>query len=595
MSGFPLNVNRKRLVDCAMGRIPADLVIKNGKWVCVQTGEIINQIDIAIIDQRIAYVGSDASPMISESTRVIDAAGRFMLPGLLDAHMHVESGMLTVTEFVRAIIPHGTTGIFIDPHEIANVFGLKGIKLMVDEAAHQPIHVWVQVPSCVPSAPGMETGGISLSLEDVQEALAWDGVIGLGEMMNYPGVAAADPKMLGEIESAHLAGKVVGGHYASPNLDAPFHGYVAGGAEDDHEGVHMEDAVARARQGMKVMMRYGSAWQDVASLVRAVLELGLDSRNFLLCTDDSHSHTLFNEGHMDRVIRHAIAQGLPPMQAIQMSTMNTANHFGVSKDFGMIAPGRYADICLVSDLYEFNVELVIAKGVIISQVGHILVDLPEYKFPDWAIHSVNLSKTFTADDFSIHTDKTGSVDVHVIGVVENQAPTNHLIFPMEALDGQIRADVDRDLVKVALIERHHGSGRVQFGFVNGFGFDTACAFATTVSHDSHQLIVLGTDDNCMAKAVNALVACNGGQVVVINNEVKGIVELPIGGLMSNETGQTVARKAANVLSGLQECGCKLNNPNMQMSLLGLVVIPELRISDLGLVDVLAMKFINLVE
>jgi adenine deaminase len=587
--------NRKELVDCAMGRLPADLVIRNGRWVCVQTAEVIDHTDIAVINERIAFVGRDASHTIDSHTRVIDAGGKYMVPGLLDAHMHVESGMLTVTEFVRAIIPHGTTGIFIDPHEIANVLGLKGVRLMVDEALKQPIHVWVQVPSCVPSAPGMETPGAELTPEDVQEALSWEGVIGLGEVMNFPGVALSDPKMLAEMEITHRAGKTIGGHYASPDLGLPFHGYVAGGAEDDHEGTRTEDAIERARQGMKVMMRYGSAWHDVASQVRAVTELGLDSRNFLLCTDDSHSHTLFNEGHMDRVIRHAIQQGLPPIRAIQMATINTAEHFGMGKEMGQISPGRFADILLIPDLAEFNAEMVIAKGIVICQAGHTLIELPEYCYPDWAVHSVHLPRPLTETDFALRTQKTGQVNVHVVGIIENQAPTQHLLLPMQVSDGELRSDRTEDIAKLAVIERHHDSGKIQLGFVHGFGFTEPCAVATTVAHDCHQMIIVGTDEACMAKAANTLSACGGGQVVIIRGEVTGLVELPIAGLMSNDSGQAVARKAANVLAGFKECGCMLNNPNMQLSLLALVVIPEIRMSDKGLVDVTTMKFIELVE
>src|SRR5512141_48686 len=329
------------LVDVAMGRLPADLVIQNGQWVSVQAGEIIPGSDIAIVDGHIAYVGSDASHAIGKKTKVIEAKGRYLVPGLLDGHMHVESGMVTVTEFVRAVAVRGTTGMFIDPHEIANIFGLKGVKLMVDEAQQQPIHVWVQMPSCVPSAPGFETPGAQIGPKEVAQAMKWKGIIGLGEMMNYPGVAMGDKKMIEELSVTHAHGKTIGGHYASLDLGLPFHGYVAGGIEDDHEGTRVEDAIARVRQGMKAMLRHGSAWQDVATQVAAITERGLDSRHFLLCTDDSHAETLYT-GHMDRVIRVAVAAGLPPMTAIQMSTLNTAEHFGVSREMGSIAPGRSA-------------------------------------------------------------------------------------------------------------------------------------------------------------------------------------------------------------------------------------------------------------
>ena len=281
----------------------------------------------------------DARHCIGPPPSVLEAEGRHLVPGLLDGHMHVESGMVTVTEFVRAVLPRGTTGMFIDPHEIANVLGLRGVRLMVDEAARQPVHVFVQVPSCVPSAPGLETPGAVIGPADVEEALTWPGIIGLGEMMNFPGVIEGNDKVHAEMSATRRAEKIIGGHYASPDLGLPFHAYVAGGAQDDHEGTRLEDAVARIRQGQRVMLRYGSAWHDVAAQVPAILRAGLDPRHFILCTDDSHSQTLVNEGHMDRVVRHAIAQGLSPMAALQMATINTAEHFGVSRDIGCIAPG----------------------------------------------------------------------------------------------------------------------------------------------------------------------------------------------------------------------------------------------------------------
>ncbi len=274
----------RALVDVAMGRASADLVIKKGRWVCVQSGEIIPGTDIAIKGERIAYVGENADHSIGGQTKIIDANDRFLIPGLLDGHMHIESGMLTVTEFVRAVIPYGTTGMFVDPHEIANVFGLDGVRLMVEEAANQPIHVWVQMPSCVPSAPGLETPGKSLGPEEVAEAMTWEGIIGLGEVMNFPGVYLSDEKMHAEMAEARKVGKVLGGHYASPDLGLPFHGYAAGGPEDDHEGTRLEDAVVRVRQGMKPMLRFGSAWHDVAAQIKAVTELGIDPRHFILCT-----------------------------------------------------------------------------------------------------------------------------------------------------------------------------------------------------------------------------------------------------------------------------------------------------------------------
>jgi adenine deaminase len=587
---------RKKLVDVAMGRLPASMVIRNGKWVCVQSGEVLPAIDIAIIDGRVAYVGADASHTIDDDTYILQADGHYLVPGLLDAHMHVESGMLTVTEFVRAVIPHGTTAMFVDPHEIANVFGLKGVRLMVDEAAVQPIHVWVQVPSCVPSAPGLETPGAVIGAEEVAEAMTWEGVIGLGEVMNFPGVYMNDEKMHAEMAEARQAGKVIGGHYASPDLGLPFHGYVAGGPMDDHEGIRLEDALSRVRQGMKAMLRLGSAWHDVDTQVKALTEMGLDSRQFILCTDESHSETLVREGHVNRAVKRAISQGLTPMQAIQMATINTAEHFGVSQEVGMIAPGRSADILLVRDLAQLSIDTVISKGKLAVDNGKVVVELPEYPYPQWARQSVHLKAPLVEDDFYFQLkDAQNHQKAHVIGIIENQAPTRHIEMQVPVHDGDVVLDPSNGLAKVALVERHQGSGRIQLGLVHGFGFDTACAVASTVAHDSHNLIIVGTHERDMAIAGNELTRMWGGQIVVREGQVIGSVELPIAGLMSDARAEAVARQAGSVLQGYQACGCQLNNPNMQLSLLALVVIPALRISDLGLVDVEKFSFIPVFE
>ncbi len=577
-----------------MGRAPADLVVRNGRWACVQSGEIIPNTDVAVKGSRIAYVGPDASHTLGPATKVIDAAGRYLVPGLLDGHMHVESGMVTVTEFVRAVAPRGTTGMFIDPHEIANVFGLEGVKLMVAEARSLPINVWVQMPSCVPSAPGLETSGASIGPDEVREAMAWPGVIGLGEMMNFPGVFLSDEKMHGEMAETMKAGKTIGGHYAALDLGRPFHGYAAGGPEDDHEGTRLEDAAARVRQGMKAMLRLGSAWYDVAAQVRAITELGLDPRHFILCTDDSHSGTLINDGHMDRVLRHAIAQGLKPITALQMMTLNTAEHFGVSRDVGQIAPGRYADIVLTADLADFRAEVVIAAGEVIVEGGEWRVDLPRFEYPVEVKQSVHLGKALAASDFRfpISNSLISTVKANVIGVVENQAPTKHLVFDLPVNDAQAHGDLAQDVCKVALVERHRGTGGVRVGFVHGFGFNAPCAIASTVAHDSHHMLVVGTDEAAMALAANALAEKGGGMLVVRDGQVRAVVELPIAGLMSEERAEVVAQKAEAVLAEYRACGCRLNNANMQLSLLALVVIPELRISDLGLVDVTKFQLID---
>jgi adenine deaminase len=589
----------RELVDCAMGRVPADLVIRDGRWVCVQSGEIVPHTDIAVQGSRIAYVGPDATFAIGPATKVIEADGRYLVPGLLDGHMHIESGMVTVTEFVRAVAPRGTTGMFVDPHEVANIYGLDGVRVMAQEAAQQPINVWVEMPSCVPSAPGLETPGATLGPDEVREAMTWPSIIGLGEMMNFPGVFLSDQKMHAEMCETMQAGKTIGGHYASPDLGQPFHAYAAGGPADDHEGTRADDAVARVRQGMRAMLRLGSAWFDVAAQMKAITERGLDPRHFILCTDDSHSGTLVHDGHMDRVLRHAIAQGVKPITALQMMTLNTAEHFGVSRDVGQIAPGRYADIVLASDLADFRAEIVIAAGEVIAQDGAWKTELSSFEYPAAYRHSVKLGRSLTETDFRVVTParvaRGSTVEANVIGVIENQAPTQHRVHRLRALKGEVLADPAQDVAKVALVERHRGTGGVQVGFVHGFGFNVPCAVASTVAHDSHHMLVVGTDDEAMALAANELAARGGGMLVVRDWKVRAVVELPIAGLMSDERAEVVARKADAVLGEFRACGCQLNNANMQLSLLALVVIPELRISDLGLVDVTQFKLIQVIK
>jgi adenine deaminase len=575
-----------RLVDVATGRQPADLVVRNARWVNVHSGEVIAATDIAVAAGRFAYCGPDAAHTIGAATTVVDAGGRYLVPGLCDAHMHVESGMVTVSEFCRAVIPHGTTSMFIDPHEIANVLGLAGVRLMHDEAMAMPVNVYVQMPSCVPSAPGLEHAGASLDAADVAEAMGWPNIVGLGEVMNFPGVIANDPLMVAEIAATVKAGKTVGGHYASRDLGAAFHGYVAGGPADDHEGTTLEDAIARVRQGMKAMLRLGSAWYDVAAQIVAVTERGIDPRNFILCTDDSHSGTLIHDGHMDRVVRHAIAQGLKPVTAIQMATINAAQHFGLEREIGSIAPGRRADFLIVSDLAALGIEAVYGRGTLLAKAGRLEADIPPYNYPASARNTVRLGKTLRAGDFDIAAPRAANrVRARVIGVIENQAPTRALEADLAVVDGLVAMDRKGDVCQIALVERHRGTGGVVNGFVSGFGYRQDCALASTVAHDCHHMIVVGTSKTDMAIAANTLGKVGGGVVLVSEGKVLALVEMPIAGLMSSERAEVVAAKAAGLTAAMQAVGCRLNNAYMQHSLLALVVIPELRISDVGLIDV----------
>ncbi|MEM8537255.1 MAG: adenine deaminase [Pseudomonadota bacterium] len=582
-----------QLVAVAAGRLAADLVVRGARLVNVQSREVLDW-QVAVAAGRFAYVGPDASHCIGPETRVIDAAGRYLIPGLCDGHMHIESGMLTPAEFAAAVIPHGTTTMFTDPHEIANVLGLRGVRMMHDEALMQPINIYTQMPSCAPSAPGLETTGCAISAADVAQAMAWPGIIGLGEMMNFPGVINGDAQMLAEMAATMKAGKTVGGHYASPDKGIAFSAYAAGGAADDHEGTAEADAMARVRNGMRSMMRLGSAWYDVESQITAVTEKGLDPRNFILCTDDCMAGTLVNDGHMNRVVRHAIECGCDPLVALQMATINTATHFGLERELDSISPGRRADMILTSDLQTLPIEEVIARGVTVAVDGKIKVTCPHYNWPDDARGTVHLGKVLRAADFAIAAPagKT-TVRAKVIGVVENQAPTRALRADLPVRDRLVTGQ--GDVCQIALVERHRGTGQVTNGFVSGFGYRGPMAMASTVAHDSHHMIVVGTDRAMMAAAANRLGEVGGGVTVWQDGAETALVPLPIAGLMSDSPAAAVAAQADQMVAAMAACGCTLNNAYMQHSLLALVVIPSLRISDLGLVDVDAFELTDLFE
>ena len=622
----------RRLIAVAAGREPADLVVRGCTWVNVQTRETLPEHDIAIAEGRFAYCGTDASHCVGEETLIIEADGMYAVPGLCDGHMHIESGMLTPARFAEAVIPHGTTSMFADPHEIANVLGLRGVKLMHDEAVIQPINIFLQMPSCVPSAPGLETAGSTITPRDVVEAMQWPGMVGLGEMMNFPGVIAGDEGLLAEMAATRDAGKTVGGHYASRDLGPDFHAYVAGGPADDHEGTLLIDAVSRARQGMRSMMRLGSAWHDVQAQIAAVTEHGLDPRNFILCTDDCHSGTLVNDGHMNRVVRHAIDCGCDPLIALQMATINTASHFGLEREIGSISPGRRADMILTSCLRSLPIERVIARGRTLALKGQIEVDTPHLDWPDFARSTTRLVKPVVEPQFRIRAPSgDGQFSARVIGVIENQAPTHSLVAhslvaPVKrivsrgatlaredpvGIEGQeptrllatsltvrrgiVEADGASDVCQVSLVDRYGDKHNVNNALVTGFGYTGPMAVASSIAHDCHHLIVVGTDRNCMAQAVNRLAETGGGACVWRGDEELANIRLPIAGLMSDRPAAEVAAEADALNRAISQCGCSLNNAFMQHTLLALAVIPELRITNLGLVDVVQFKTVPLFE
>ncbi|MGI6596628.1 MAG: adenine deaminase [bacterium] len=588
----PLAELTAELAAAAQGRIKADTVLTGGKVVNVFTAETITA-DVAIRSGRIVLVGP-AQHTIGPETAVMDASGYYLVPGLVDGHIHVESSMVSVTQFARAVVPRGTTTIFMDPHEIANVLGMRGIKLMVEEGKNLPLKVLSTMPSCVPAAPGFEDAGAVIGPKEVAEAMTWEGIIGLGEMMNFPGVLNGDPNVHGELKATLEAGKVITGHYSIPETEIGLQAYAAAGISSCHEGTRAEDALARLRLGMYAKLREGSAWHDIKATVKSITEHNIDSRRAVLVTDDTHPNTLLTVGHLNHVVRRAIEEGVNPIRAIQMATLNAAECFGVSRDLGSIAPGRCADILFVPDLAAFEPEIVMVDGEIVAKQGRLLVELPPYPYPEWVQNSVQIKDTLTEADFLIPAPvASGPVAVRVIEIMEAKVGTLSRRAQVEARQGKLYADPAQDLAKVASIERHSGSGTRGLGYVTGFGF-TRGAVASTVGHDSHNLLVVGTDEADMAVAGNTLVACGGGMVAVRNGTVLALLPLPIAGLMSPEPVEKVDNQVQALEAAFRELGCQLISPFMTMALLPLAVLPELRITNRGLVDTVDFELVNTV-
>jgi len=585
----------EHLVAVAMGREPADVVIKNGRLVNVLTGEIQNGIDVAITHGRIAYVGEDASHAIGETTQVIDATDHYITPGFMDGHIHIESSMITVSEYAKAVVPHGTTAIYMDPHEIANVLGLPGIRLMIEESKHVPLRVFVAMPSCVPAAPGFEDTGASIGPEEVREAMAWEEVVALGELMNFPGVIYGDKQMHSELQATLTANKTVTGHFSLPDTGRALVAYIAAGIRCDHESVRMEDALAKMRLGMYAQLREGSAWHDLKEVARSITEHRIDTRLATLVSDDTHPHTLIKQGHLDHIVRRAIEEGISPITAIQMVTLNVAECFGMSRDLGSVAPGKFADILLLSDLTRVRVEQVLINGQLVARQGSMLANSPEFLYPSFARQSVRLAAELMPIDFAIPASNphVTSVIARVMQIMEAKVGTiaKQLVLPVE--DGFVQNDFSQDVAKVAVVERHRATGTMGLGFVQGFQLKGG-AVASTVAHDSHNLLIIGTNDEDMALAGNKLWEVGGGMAVVRDGQVLALLPLPIAGLMSDRPLDEVAAAVAELDKAWKALGCQLVSPFMTMALLALPVLPELRLTNRGLVDTVNFEFVDLI-
>lgn len=599
----PLWECSRTLICVAQGNMPADLVIRDCKLVDVCTREILEHTDIAIAEGRIAYVGIHpytAQHCIGEGTRVINADGAYVTPGFLDGHMHIESSMVTPAEYSRIAIPHGTTGVYYDPHEAGNVVGLKGIKEFAQSTEIVPLKFMLTIPSCIPAVDGFEDTGGKIDPDDIAEAMTWPQTVGLGEMMNYPGVLSCDDKVLGELAETFSTGKVATGHFPSYETDRQLNAYIASGVSSCHETSRPEDALAKARLGMYTMLRQGSAWHNLHDLAPVVTAGQGDQRFFQLVTDDCHISTLLEDGHLDHLLSLAVAEGIDATAAIQMVTINTATCFHMQDELGSITPGKCADLVFLEDLKDFHVMRTIIDGEVVAENGQALFSPKPFTWPDWMTSTMHVGEKINATTFAIPArdasgeslaGKTSCAKVRAVRLEGGDTLAYEEHVEVTIKDGCFQADPFHDVLKAFVFERHHETGTHAAGFIRGLGIHGA--LAQTVAHDAHNLLVVGDSDEDMALAANTLIECGGGEVAVVDGEVKALLKLPLCGLMSLDSAENVAQQVNELSRAWKEMNCTMPSPFMTLGLFSLACIPHLRLTNQGYVDCNSYKFVPL--
>jgi adenine deaminase len=584
-------MSRTELVKTAAGRAPADLVIKEATLVNVYSREYCPKTTIVVRGARIAAVG-DYEPPVGPRAVVVEAGQYYALPGLIDGHIHIESTMLDPVEFARVVLPRGTTAVMIDPHEIANVLGVYGVRLMIARTQKIPLKVYVQVPSCVPSTKDLETAGARIGPKEVKKMLKWPRVVGLGEVMNYPGVLQGERNLRLMIEETQLARKVVEGH--APGLSGKeLSGYLSAGISGDHESTTEQELVEKIRLGCVVEIREGSTSHNLSTLIHAIKSHGLSSRRALLVSDDRHAADLMNFGHMDHNVRRAIEEGMDPIDAIRMATLNTAEHFRVDDEIGGIAPGKRADIVLTKDISRMKVETVIADGRIVAKDGVLTAKVTSPPFAPRSLRTVRLMRPLTPSDFVVRSDSESGTSRIVLIDTSGEILTKKTCQEIAVTDSQIRSNVEQDILKIAVIERHKRTGNIGRGFVRGFGLKVG-AISSSVAHDSHNICVVGANDSDMALAVNEIARIQGGLVAVRDGRILAELALPFAGLMSKRSVEEVNEAEKRLSEAGRSLGCKFLSPFMVMSFLSLAVIPEVRLTDKGIVSVGAAKLIPMI-
>lgn len=564
------------IIDRSTQNKKPELVLKNGKIVNVFTHEIVNA-DIAIHDGIIVGIGS------YEGDKNIDVSDKFIAPGLIDSHVHIESSMLSPQEFSKAIVPRGTTTIISDPHEIANVCGLDGIDYMLNVTETLPLNVYVMLPSCVP-ATNFENSGAILKANDLEKFINHPRVLGLGEMMNYPGVINKDKDVIDKLELAYKNNKIVDGH--GPRISGcGLNAYILSGVNTDHECSEIDEMLEKLRLGMYILIREGSAAKDLKNLIK-----GINVHNYqrvMFCTDDKHPEDILKDGHIDNNVRIAIKSGVDPITAIQMATINSANCYNL-RDVGAIAPGYKADIIVLDDLNNFNIQEVYKEGKLVARDNKAL----------FSTIKIENSKVLGTVHASIDKEKI-QININencanIIQVQPHSLITKKIIKEVKVKNNKFEFSKDNDVLKLVVIERHKNTGNIGLGLVENFKLKNG-AIATTVSHDSHNIIVIGDNDDDIINAVNKVIDMSGGIAISSNNKILDSLELNIAGLMSDREIEYVDSKFSNMINiAYDELGVNKDiDPFLTLAFLALPVIPEIKLTDKGLFDVTKFEFIKI--
>jgi len=559
------NVSQK--LSVARGERPAEQLFKNARVVNVFSGEI-HQTNVAVEDGRIVGFGD------YRARQVINLRGSYLAPSLIDGHFHVESSMLTAPEFARAVVPHGTGTVVIDPHEYANVLGLDGIRYVLESSKNLPLDFFIMLPSCVP-ATHLETAGARLTADDLRLMIGDDRVAGVAELMNYPGVFLGTKSELAKIDAGK--GKCIDGHapgLRGKNLNA----YALAGVRSDHESTELEEAREKLRLGMHILLREGSTERNLAHLLPLVN--AHNSSNCSFATDDKLAGDLVNEGHIDHAVRKAIKGGVPPIAALQIASLNTARHYRLH-NLGAIAPRYWADFVVIDDLKHFRVRQTYKKGVLVAEDGVYLAKAPA-RVP---LPRSTMNLRYQPADIVLKAERRR---IRVIEIVPDQIVTKEVIATPKTESGQLVADTRRDILKMVVVERHHATGNVGVGFVRGFKLKHG-AFGSTVAHDAHNVVVVGTNDTDILRVIEELEKLQGGQVAVADGKVKAALGLPVAGLVSDKPLTEVIQRIDQLNNAVRAMGCRLAAPFMTLSFLSLSPIPELKLTDQGLIDAVNLR------